>query len=103
MVWREFSHHLGVVWGALGAFAIVVMLTPAVGALARLWGVIDRVEEGRRPTTTGVPRLGGLALFFGIIVPALIFVPLHGEIDGILIGAAVATLVGAIDDFRGLR
>ena len=49
-----------------------------------------------------MPRLGGLALFFGIFVPALAFLPLGRETKGLLLGAAVATLVGAIDDFRGL-
>jgi UDP-GlcNAc:undecaprenyl-phosphate GlcNAc-1-phosphate transferase len=51
----------------------------------------------------GVPRLGGLALFLGIFVPALAFLPLNREMRGILLGAAVATTVGAVDDFRGLR
>ena len=50
-----------------------------------------------------MPRLGGLALFLGIFVPSLAFLPLGGEMRGILLGAAVATTVGAIDDFRGLR
>jgi UDP-GlcNAc:undecaprenyl-phosphate GlcNAc-1-phosphate transferase len=49
-----------------------------------------------------VPRLGGLALFFGIFVPALAFLPLGHETKGLLLGMAVATMVGAIDDFRGL-
>jgi UDP-GlcNAc:undecaprenyl-phosphate GlcNAc-1-phosphate transferase len=64
---------------------------------------VDRSEDGRRPTPRGVPRLGGLALFLGVFVPALAFLPLGGEMRGILLGAAVATTVGAIDDFRGLR
>ena len=103
MVWREFTHHLPVAWGALIAFLVVVLLTPAVGGMARLLGVVDRPEEGRRPSAPGVPRLGGLALFFGVFVPSLAFLPLNGEMRGILLGAAVATTVGAIDDLRGLR
>ena len=71
--------------------------------MARLLGVVDRAEGGRRPTARPVPRLGGLALFLGVFVPALAFLPLGGEMRGILLGAAVATTVGAIDDFRGLR
>jgi UDP-GlcNAc:undecaprenyl-phosphate GlcNAc-1-phosphate transferase len=50
-----------------------------------------------------VPRLGGLALFLGIFVPALAFLDLTPAMRGLLLGAAVATTVGAIDDFRGLR
>src|SRR4051794_38591389 len=96
------ADHLEVIWGALLAAAIVVLLTPAVGGMARLLGVVDR-PEGRRLNRGTVPRLGGLALFFGIFVPALAFLDLSGETRGLLLGAAVATTVGAIDDFRGLR
>jgi UDP-GlcNAc:undecaprenyl-phosphate/decaprenyl-phosphate GlcNAc-1-phosphate transferase len=103
VVWSELSHHLQVIWGALIALAIVVLLTPAVGGMARLLGAVDRTENGRRPTPSGVPRLGGLALFLGIFVPALAFLHLTSQMRGILLGAAVATTVGAVDDFRGLR
>jgi UDP-GlcNAc:undecaprenyl-phosphate/decaprenyl-phosphate GlcNAc-1-phosphate transferase len=94
--------HLQVVWGALVAFAVVVVLTPAVGAAARLWGAVD-VPGGRRLNLTPIPRLGGLALFLGIFVPSLAFLPLGSETRGLLLGAAVAVGVGAIDDLRGLR
>lgn len=103
MVWNELTSHLEVVWGAVVALVIVVLLTPAVGGMARLLGVVDRSEGGRRPNPRGVPRLGGLAIFLGVFVPALAFLPLHREMRGILLGAAVATTVGAVDDFRGLR
>jgi UDP-GlcNAc:undecaprenyl-phosphate GlcNAc-1-phosphate transferase len=102
MVWDQLTSHPEVVWGAVLAFAIVVALTPAVGGMARLLGVVDRPAEGQR-ARPNVPRLGGLALFLGIFVPSLAFLPLGGEMRGILLGAAVATTVGAIDDFRGLR
>jgi UDP-GlcNAc:undecaprenyl-phosphate GlcNAc-1-phosphate transferase len=35
-------------------------------------------------------------------VPALAFLDLSGETRGVLLGAAIATVVGAVDDFRGL-
>ncbi len=103
MVWTELTNHLEILWGAIVALVIVVALTPAVGGMARLLGVVDRSEGDRRPNPRGVPRLGGLALFLGVFVPALAFLPLHREMRGILLGAAVATTIGAIDDFRGLR
>jgi UDP-GlcNAc:undecaprenyl-phosphate GlcNAc-1-phosphate transferase len=94
--------HLQVLYGAGLAFAIVVLLTPAVGGVARILGVVDP-PGGRRLNLRPIPRLGGLALFFGIFVPALAFLRLGQETRGLLLGAGVATMVGAIDDFRGLR
>ncbi len=94
--------HLQVLYGAGLALLIVVLLTPAVGGMARLLGVVDRPGT-RRLNRSPVPRLGGLALFFGIFVPALAFLHLGNETRGVLLGAAVATTVGAVDDFRGLR
>src|SRR5438874_2873640 len=98
----QLDKHLQVVWGALVALVVVVLLTPAVGGMARLLGAVD-APGGRRLNRRPVPRLGGLALFFGIFVPALAFLHLGHETRGLLLGAAVATTIGAIDDFRGLR
>jgi len=90
-----------VLYGAAIAFGIVVLLTPAVGGMARMLGAVDR-PDSRRLNRRPVPRLGGLAIFLGIIVPSLAFLDLSDETRGVLLGAAVATVVGAVDDFRGL-
>src|SRR2546423_3917965 len=102
MVWQTLEDNFQVLYGAALALAIVVLLTPAVGGMARLLGVVDE-PDGRRVNRRAVPRLGGLAVFLGIVVAALAFLDLGGETRGLLLGAAVATTVGAIDDFRGLR
>jgi UDP-GlcNAc:undecaprenyl-phosphate GlcNAc-1-phosphate transferase len=101
-VLQVLGDHLEVVWGALVAFVVVVLLTPAVGGMARLIGAVDS-PGGRRLNVRPSPRLGGLALFLGIFVPSLAFLPLGRETRGLLLGAAIAVTVGAIDDFRGLR
>ncbi len=101
MVWNELTDHLQVIYGALAALAIVLVLTPAVGSAARYLRLVERRAEGERARPT-IPRFGGLALFLGVIVPSVAFLPLSGAMRGIVLGAAVATTVGAIDDFRGL-
>jgi len=98
----QLDKHLAVVWGAAVALVVVVLLTPAVGGMARMLGAVD-APGGRRLNRSPVPRLGGLALFLGIFVPALAFLHLGHETRGLLLGAAVAVTVGAVDDFRGLR
>src|SRR4029077_8664396 len=109
----QLADHLEVLWGALVAFGVVVLLTPAVGGMARRLGVVD-VPGGRRVNQLPVPRLGrcvtrfpgprrgGISFFLGILVPALAFLPMSHENRGLLLGAAIAVSVGIIDDFRGL-
>jgi UDP-GlcNAc:undecaprenyl-phosphate GlcNAc-1-phosphate transferase len=101
MVWQQLTDHLQVVYGAAGALVIVLLLTPAVGSAARYLRLVERQPEGAR-ARPAVPRLGGLAMFLGVIVPSVAFLPLDGAMRGIVLGAAVATTVGAIDDFRRL-
>src|ERR687896_1239325 len=91
-----------VIWGFLLALGVVLVLTPAVGRFARILGVVDEPGETRRIHVRPTPRLGGIALLLGIFVPALAFLALDGPYRGILLGAAVATCVGVVDDFRGL-
>jgi len=102
MVWDQFTDHLEVLWAALSALAIVLVLTPAVGSAARHLRLVGRAVEGERDRPA-VPRFGGLALFLAVLVPGLAFLPLGGGLRGVLLGAAVATTVGAVDDVRGLR
>jgi UDP-GlcNAc:undecaprenyl-phosphate/decaprenyl-phosphate GlcNAc-1-phosphate transferase len=100
-MFNTLADHLEIVWGALVALVVVVLLTPAVGGMARRLGAVDQ-PEARRLNRHPIPRLGGLALFLGIFVPALAFLDLSHQARGLLLGAAVATTVGAVDDFRGL-
>jgi UDP-GlcNAc:undecaprenyl-phosphate/decaprenyl-phosphate GlcNAc-1-phosphate transferase len=97
-----FLDYKDVLWGFLIALAVVLALTPAVGRVARILGVVDEPGEKRRLHRVPVPRLGGVAIFLGIIIPSLAFLPLDGPYRGILLGAAVAMAVGLADDLGGL-
>jgi UDP-GlcNAc:undecaprenyl-phosphate GlcNAc-1-phosphate transferase len=83
------------------AFAIAAALTPLVGRLARRLGAVDEPRErGLAFTTT--PLLGGLAIFAGAAVAGVVFMPDREVYRAILIGAALITVVGAIDDWHEL-
>src|SRR6478735_6306914 len=101
-MWQTLRDNPEVLWGFLLALVVVLVLTPAVGRFARILGVVDEPGERRRIHLHAVPRLGGIALLLGIFIPALAFLTLDGVYRGILLGAAVATCVGVVDDFRGL-
>src|SRR5256714_10656221 len=97
-MWETLTDHLEVIWGAVAACGIVILLTPAVGGMARMLGVVD--EPGaRRLNRRAVPRLGGPPPFFGVFIPALPFPPPGPGTKGPVVGAALATLVGAGHDF----
>ncbi|HET7855869.1 MAG TPA: MraY family glycosyltransferase [Gaiellaceae bacterium] len=101
-MWHNLRENPEVVWGFLVALGVVLVLTPAVGRFARILGIVDQPGETRRIHLRPVPRLGGIALLLGIFIPALAFLTLDGAYRGILLGAAVATTIGVVDDFRGL-
>jgi UDP-GlcNAc:undecaprenyl-phosphate GlcNAc-1-phosphate transferase len=90
-----------VLYGGALALLIVLVLTPAIGTLARRIGAVDEPSP-RRLNEEAIPRLGGVALFLGIVIPSLGFLPGGDEARGLVLGAAIAMLVGAVDDFRGL-
>jgi UDP-GlcNAc:undecaprenyl-phosphate/decaprenyl-phosphate GlcNAc-1-phosphate transferase len=86
----------------LVAAAVSALLTPLTMRLAGALGMIDEPRErglSERPT----PLLGGLAIFAGVLVAGLIFMPAGYYHDqhlwtGVLLGAAVIATVGALDD-----
>src|SRR4051795_13370987 len=101
-MWQTLRDTPEVLWGFVMALGVVLVLTPAVGRFARILGAVDEPGERRRIHLRPIPRLGGIALLLGIFIPALAFLALDGVYRGILLGAAVATFVGVVDDFRGL-
>src|SRR5262245_32400604 len=90
-------------WGFLVALGIVLVLTPIVSALAPRIGGIDDKTDRPRVHTRPVPRIGGLAIVVGILVPMAMFIDLDGAYLGILIGTILAALLGLADDLWGLR
>jgi len=83
------------------AMAIVWALTPVVGEVARRMGAVDQ-PGGRKIHQVATPRLGGIAIYFGMIVPSLFLLSGDQTVRGILLGASLVTLVGFLDDYRGL-
>ena len=80
MVWDQLTGHLQVVYGSVLALVIVVALTPAVGGMARLLGVVDRSEGDRRPNPRGVPKCVRVLLLYNTPQPqsAMRFAYLRG-------------------------
>ena len=88
-------------WDAVAAAAVaavvVVCLTPFAVRLARRIGAVDE-PRARGLSDRPMPRLGGVAIFGGVLASAGLFLPLDGSFGAILLGAAVITVVGVLDD-----
>jgi UDP-GlcNAc:undecaprenyl-phosphate GlcNAc-1-phosphate transferase len=91
---------------ALYAFAVATLvaalLTPLTMALARRIGAVDEPSE-RGLSSSATPLLGGLAIFVAVLTGGLLWLPAgghHGLVHwhGVLLAAALITVVGAIDD-----
>lgn len=96
-------NELEALYAFLAALAVTALLTPLTMRIARAIGAIDEPRErglSARPT----PLLGGLAIFAGALVAGLIWLPAgygphNSELwHGVLLGAALITFVGALDD-----
>ena len=93
---------LDALYALLTAAVTTALLTPVTMRLAIAVGAIDEPRErglSERPT----PLLGGLAIFGGTLLAALIWLPSGygkaGELwHGVLLAAGVITAVGALDD-----
>ena len=94
---------LGAVTAALLVAAVVAFITtPVVRSLAFRIGAVDVPKDNRRMHNHPIPRMGGLAIFFGFILSAIIFVPLETPIRGMLLGGVIIVILGIFDDIYAL-
>ena len=95
---------LDALYAFLAAAVVTALLTPLTMRFARAVGAVDEPRErglSDRPT----PLLGGLAIFAGVLLAGLIWLPTGYAREqqpqlwhGVLLAAALITLVGALDD-----
>jgi UDP-GlcNAc:undecaprenyl-phosphate GlcNAc-1-phosphate transferase len=88
------------------AAAIAYSATPFVIKLAEKIKIIDDPKTHKHPSvihTYPIPRGGGLAIFLGILVSSIIFLPADKHLIGILLGGAVLVALGILDDKYNLN
>jgi UDP-GlcNAc:undecaprenyl-phosphate GlcNAc-1-phosphate transferase len=109
-------HYLDAVLAFVVALVVAAVLTPPAAGLARRIGALAMPSERGLATRT-TPLLGGGAILVGVVLASVFWMPAtiklprtvggHGssgtvETWTIIAGAAVITVVGAIDDVRNL-
>ena len=85
------------------AFGISFIVTPVVKSFAMQVGAIDIPDKERHLHSHPIPRMGGLAIFIGFFLSVLLFANITAQVRGILLGAILIVVVGAIDDVLNLN
>lgn len=94
----EVTEVISMIFALVAAGIITFATTPIAKLIAGRVGAMD-YPSARRINKKPMPRIGGLAIFFGFIVSVLCFVDIGStEIRGILLGAVVIAALGALDD-----
>lgn len=86
---------------ALISAALAFIATPVVIKIAKRIDIIDDPEKNKHPKVIHeypVPRGGGLAVFFAILVTTILFLPFDKHVKGILAGATIIVAIGLFDD-----
>lgn len=84
------------------AFGVSLASTPFVKVLAYKIGAIDVPKDARRVHDHPIPRLGGLAIFYGFLISILCFATVDTQLKGIIIGCLIIVAVGIVDDVKQL-
>lgn len=98
----------------LVSFTVCYFLVPAVSIIARKLGAVDKPDGKRKIHTKATPRLGGIAIYAGIITGILtgFFYLINKkkilyidpvQITAVLTGSTFVLLIGAADDFFDLK
>jgi UDP-GlcNAc:undecaprenyl-phosphate GlcNAc-1-phosphate transferase len=104
---------IGLFAAFLIAMGVTWLTTPWVGKLAVRFGAVA-VPRARDVHETPTPRWGGIAIYFGVVVAALVGITArhiisHGEFGwnrhlvGILLAGTFIGLFGLLDDLKDLR
>jgi UDP-GlcNAc:undecaprenyl-phosphate GlcNAc-1-phosphate transferase len=70
---------------------------PLFGRFAARWGIVDQ-PGGRKVHALPIPRIGGVAMLIGVLVAAMVVIPLDGRDQYFLIAAVLLTGFGVLDD-----
>jgi UDP-GlcNAc:undecaprenyl-phosphate/decaprenyl-phosphate GlcNAc-1-phosphate transferase len=80
----------------LGMMITVVLIPPLI-KVATKWDIVD-VPGERKVHLTSVPRIGGVAMLLGTLLPVALLLTNQAEIQAYIIGIMIILLFGALDD-----
>ena len=75
-------------------------LIPPLMRVAQRWSVVD-VPNERKVHTDVIPRIGGIAMMIGSLIPILLWLPADAVFTSLFLALTVLLVFGAWDDSRG--
>lgn len=91
------------IMATLFAALLTFTTTPIASVIAHKIGAIDIPKDERRMHKVPIPRLGGLAIFFGFTVASAVFCDFSPELLALWIGGTVIVILGTLDDVFRLK
>lgn len=81
---------------------ITMLLVPPLIRLAPVFGVID-IPNDRKVHKAAIPRIGGIAMIIGAIVPIIFWLPFNNDTVSLLLGFLILLVFGVWDDKDNLH
>ena len=99
---QDISEWLKMLLAFVVSLVIAYLMTPPVKDFAGRVGAIDVPKDERRVHDHPIPRMGGIAIFLGFVISLLLFVNMSTQVMGLLVGAVIIAVMGAVDDIVNL-
>ena len=80
------------------SLVISYLITPFIINLANKIGAIDVPKDDRRVHKNPIPRLGGLGIFIGFLIPAIFLLKPDEKILATILASGIIVCMGIIDD-----
>jgi UDP-GlcNAc:undecaprenyl-phosphate GlcNAc-1-phosphate transferase len=83
------------------AMVVTMAWLPVFVRVATKWGIVDK-PGARKVHAAPIPRVGGVAMIVGVLVAAVVVIPLGVQESCFLIAATMLAVFGALDDWLDL-
>lgn len=83
------------------ALALTMALIPPLMRVADSIGALD-VPEQRKIHSQAIPRVGGVAMIIGALIPILVWAPMDRSLVAVLVGIGIIGVFGVWDDRKDL-
>jgi len=80
---------------------VTIVLIPILKGMALKVNAMD-LPNPRKIHTQPIPRIGGVAMAVGTLIPLLLWLPGNPLVRSIMIGAVIVVVAGAVDDIKSL-